>query len=162
MFVIERNEQPQGHPIFRAYYYIYENGALTDPQMESPRKYIDEEYKNYLKMAGEHRESNNFLFVTQLKERENEKGEMEPELKESNRHGDIFNCDRKQLESLEEGLLWDCIDVSLKTYLSLLYLKSDEIKITLVIGDYKPQEISNDEILKRIDQLLKSERLLDL
>lgn len=130
--------------------------------MESPRKYIDEEYKNYLKMAGEHRESNNFLFVTQLKERENEKGEMEPELKESNRHGDIFNCDRKQLESLEEGLLWDCIDVSLKTYLSLLYLKSDEIKITLVIGDYKPQEISNDEILKRIDQLLKSERLLDL
>lgn len=100
--------------------------------------------------------------MTQLKERENEKGEMEPELKESNRHGDIFNCDRKQLESLEEGLLWDCIDVSLKTYLSLLYLKSDEIKITLVIGDYKPQEISNDEILKRIDQLLKSERLLDL
>lgn len=69
---------------------------------------------------------------------------MEPELKESARHGDIFNCDRRQLEGLEEGLLWDCIDISLKTYLSLLYLKSDDLKVTLVIGDHKPQEISNE------------------
>lgn len=29
------------------------------------------------------------------------------------------------LEAMEDSILWDSLDISLKTYLSLLYLKSD-------------------------------------
>lgn len=93
VFVIEKAENTHKQSVFRAYYYIYENGALVDPNMDVAKRYIDEEYKAYFKIVLDRKDNaNNFLFVTGLKEVENEKGELEPELKESLRHNDIYFC----------------------------------------------------------------------
>jgi len=37
------------------------------------------------------------LFITNLKEIVNEAGQLEPELKESIRHSDVFCCEKRQL-----------------------------------------------------------------
>jgi hypothetical protein len=60
----------------------------------------------YFKIANERKDSaNNFLFVTNLHDIINEGGQIEPELKESTRHNDVFCCEKRQLESLEDGVL---------------------------------------------------------
>lgn len=101
VFVIEKAENTHKKNIYRAYYYIFENGALVDGNMENAKRYIDEEYKAYFKIVNDRKQNaNNFLFVTNLREIENEKGELEPELNESSRYSDIYFCERKQLESL--------------------------------------------------------------
>lgn len=51
----------------------------------------------------------------------------------------------------------------MKNYLSMLYLKSDDLRISLCIGDHnKTTDISNSDLFDKIDQLVKSERLIDL
>ncbi len=72
--------------------------------MDVAKKYIDEEYKAYFKMANERKEEgNNFVFITALKEVPNDAGQMEPELKESSKHGDVFCCERRLIDNLEDG-----------------------------------------------------------
>jgi hypothetical protein len=39
-------------------------------------------------------------------------------------------------DDLEDGHLYDSLDISLKNYLSMLYLKNDELKILLTVGDH--------------------------
>ena len=64
---------------------------------------------------------------------------------------------------MEDVLLYDSLDISLKNYLSMLYLKSDDLRISLCIGDHgKVTEINNSDLFDKIDQLVKSERLIDL
>ena len=84
------------------------------------------------------------------------------ELKESQRHGDVLCCEKRQLETLEEGVLTESLDMSLKHYLELLYLKSEEFKIWLELSDRRAVEVSNLEMFDRIDQLVKSQRIIDL
>lgn len=43
------------------------------------------------------------MFITGLKEVPNEAGQMEPELKESTKHGDVFCCERRLIDNLEDG-----------------------------------------------------------
>lgn len=68
---------------------------------------------------------------------------MEPELKESTKHGDVFCCERRLIDNLEDGIFLESIDLSLKSYLTLLYLKCDEMKVSLTISDHKLMEINN-------------------
>lgn len=70
VFVIEKTETNNlNEYVYRTYYYILENNNLIESNMENAKKYIDEEYKMYFKIANDHREEgNNFLFITNLKE----------------------------------------------------------------------------------------------
>jgi hypothetical protein len=148
---------------YQGYYYVYENGGLAEAGMEGAKKYIDEEYKAYFKIVNDRKEhANNFVFVAGLRQVVSEEGSLEPELKESNRHNDIFCCERRMLETLEDGILWDSMDISLKNYLAMLYLKSDDMKIFLSINDHRTLEINNSDLFDKIDSLVKSERLIDL
>lgn len=81
---------------------------------------------------------------------------MEPELKESSKHSDIFCCEKRLIESLEDGAFLESIDISLKTYLTLLYIKGEEMKVSLAISDYKVIEINSHEFFGKIDTLAKS------
>jgi hypothetical protein len=93
VFVIEKCESSEAVLCYRAYYYILQNNAVTEPAMEASKKYIDEEYKMYFKIANERKDNaSNFLFVTNLRDIVNEGGQMEAELKESIRHNDVFCC----------------------------------------------------------------------
>lgn len=53
VFVIERAENAQKKSMYRAYYYIFENGGLIDTNMDNAKRYIDEEYKAYFKIVAE-------------------------------------------------------------------------------------------------------------
>lgn len=53
VFVIEKAENTHKKNIYRAYYYIFENGALVDGNMENAKRYIDEEYKAYFKIVND-------------------------------------------------------------------------------------------------------------
>ena len=60
-----------------AYYYQTENNLLAEGSgMEAAKRYIDEEYKPFLKMANERKEQGgNCLFVSRLREVANENGQ---------------------------------------------------------------------------------------
>ena len=98
VFVIEKIGSNEKEYTYQTFYYVYENGALVDPHMDVAKKYIEEEYHSYFKIVNDHKEqSNNFVFVTDLRKISNEKGEKESELKESTRHNDIFYSQGRML-----------------------------------------------------------------
>jgi len=41
VFVVEKVSSTPLEISYKAYYYVYENGALTDPNMDTAKKYID-------------------------------------------------------------------------------------------------------------------------
>jgi hypothetical protein len=64
--------------------------------MDVAKRYIDEEYKMYFKIANERKEEGqNFVFITNLKEIVNDAGQVESELKESAKHSDVFCCEKR-------------------------------------------------------------------
>ena len=59
-------------------------------------------------------------------------------------------------------LIPDCIDISLKCYLSMLYLKGEYAKITIATQPDKTEEVTNALYFERIDTLVKSNTIMDL
>lgn len=72
---------------------------------------------------------------------------VEQEIKYCRNGNDAYCGSRKINTMMEEAgyILTDCIDVSLRCYLSLLYLKNEQMTmmLTLGIGDNKPIEVSS-------------------
>ena len=56
----------------------------------------------------------------------------------------------------------ETLDISLKNYLSMLYLKNDDLKLYLSINEHRNIEINNSDFFEKIDSMVKSERLIDL
>jgi len=56
----------------------------------------------------------------------------------------------------------DCIDISLKCYLSMLYLKGEYAKIFIATQPEKNEEISNALYFDKIDTLVKTNAIMDL
>ena len=78
VFVIEKSESLNNKEVnYKSYYYIFQNNSLIDHNMEIAKKYIDQEYKTYFKLANDHKEQGcNFVFITNLKEIVNELGQF--------------------------------------------------------------------------------------
>lgn len=55
----------------------------------------------------------------------------------------------------------ECIDVSLRAYLSSLYLRSDALDITLMVG-HVPACVSLQYSLEKVDRLKKSDSVIEL
>jgi ribosomal protein L6P/L9E len=109
------------------------SGPHSHFSSEQSRNLIEGEYKNYLKAVKENTNFKNHLILIGLRETLTEDGVREGELKYNTKLNDIYLGSVKMIckaESLNMPL-GDSVDVSLKCYLSMLYLKGEYAKITL-------------------------------
>lgn len=56
----------------------------------------------------------------------------------------------------------DCVDVSLKAYLTCLYLKNDSMRIIISLNNYDFYEIQTQSFLEKVDKLCRNKHVLEI
>ena len=81
------------------------------------------------------------------------------------KYNDIFYGDPHKLNSLEaiqQIVISECCDISLKAYLSLLYLKQDDLILAISVKENPLEVINSQSFLPQIDKMAKSKKIIDL
>lgn len=136
--------------------------------MEAARKYITERgCGDLIDSVFFHRKCRNTLIIFNPRiqdTRDVTDPEEEVELKADLESNNILNGPLTKIRDLERRgcLIQECLDVSLRAYISYLYLKNDSMKIMLSVKETSshPIEVQTQAYLDKVDRLCKQKHVL--
>lgn len=128
-----------GKSYYVCYAYVTENGNVADPKMETLAKQCSKQFRKELKILTERLKTMNSVFlISDLKhfminedqgdKNPDNQGILMKQLRFKKKQNDVFYGDPLTLNQLEGSNITkmsECCDISLKTYLGLLYLNNN-------------------------------------
>lgn len=125
---------------------------LLNPDMKKHQDFIEAEYRKHIRDVLTHKSSKNavFIFDTVLDDEEDREIHCREDL------ANIFLGKQKDIDALaKKGYpVGDCVDISLRAYLSALYLKNENLNINIIFKD-KLTNVNLQHLIEQIDRINK-------